>query len=249
MRKIYTLVASIFIAVTAFGQYDLEVNLVTPASMSTVGPVASQPIAFTMTNNGATIPANSSLWFIGVRIIDQATQELFALSDGTLNQVEGVGLPMAWETGMTVPSSMIEGAFDNPFSVNTSTWEGNVVGVWVLGISEDPVNELVPEDPNDTNNDNNTDAFLVGTSSSIAINTKDIKVFPNPAKNLVNFQVDGLENGNIVISSITGQVVVNTTISGTEKVDVSNLNNGVYIYKVVDANGEVVKTNKLVINK
>lgn len=90
---------------------------------------------------------------------------------------------------------------------------------------------------------------ITDATSSIAINTKDIKVFPNPAKNLVNFQVDGLENGNVVISSITGQVVVNTTISGTAKVDVSNLNNGVYIYKVVDANGEVVKTNKLVINK
>lgn len=86
-------------------------------------------------------------------------------------------------------------------------------------------------------------------SSSIAINEKDVKVFPNPANDFVTFQIDGLENGNVVISSITGQEVVNTSLNGVTKVDVSALNNGVYIYKISNSNGELVKTSKLVIQK
>lgn len=91
--------------------------------------------------------------------------------------------------------------------------------------------------------------FDGGSSSSIAINEKDVKVFPNPANDFVTFQIDGLENGNVVISSITGQEVINTSLNGVTKVDVSALNNGVYIYKISNSNGELVKTSKLVIQK
>ncbi|PKR80013.1 hypothetical protein CW751_12375 [Brumimicrobium salinarum] len=94
----------------------------------------------------------------------------------------------------------------------------------------------------------NTITLTSATSSLLSL-TKTINVYPNPATNVVNFKVDGLENGKIVINSITGQEVVNTTISNSKQVDVSNLNNGVYIYTVSNVNGEVVKTNKLVISK
>jgi len=52
-----------------------------------------------------------------------------------------------------------------------------------------------------------------------------------------------------MINSVSGQEVVNTQINGTKKVNVSHLNNGIYIYTLHNQNGEVVKTNKLVIRK
>jgi|SRR5690554_18635 len=77
-----------------------------------------------------------------------------------------------------------------------------------------------------------------------------VNVFPNPAVNTVTFDVKGLDNGTITINSITGQEVVNTTIAnGSKAVNVSHLNNGVYIYAVRNMNGEIIKTNKLVIRK
>jgi hypothetical protein len=91
---------------------------------------------------------------------------------------------------------------------------------------------------------------LSSTTSSIVELTKSVNVYPNPATNFVNFEIDGLENGTVTISSITGQEVVNTSFAnGVEKVDVNHLNNGVYIYTVRNLNGEVIKTNKLVIRK
>lgn len=96
-----------------------------------------------------------------------------------------------------------------------------------------------------------TNSNPVTLTSSVAVKKqiKELNIYPNPASNFVNFEIDGLENGNVIINSITGQEVVNTTINNSKQVDVSNLNNGVYIYTVRNSNGEVVKTNKLIIRK
>lgn len=116
--------------------------------------------------------------------------------------------------------------------------------VYVLSIADGTIAEV-----NQIAGPSNSITLTSEGSSSIAINEKDVKVFPNPANDFVTFQIDGLENGNVVISSITGQEVVNTSLNGVTKVDVSALNNGVYIYKITNSNGELVKTSKLVIQK
>ena len=96
------------------------------------------------------------------------------------------------------------------------------------------------------------DNIVVGNIVGVAkeeLKTK-VNVSPNPATNIVHFKIDGLENGTITINSIIGQKVINTSFSnGIKQIDVSKLNNGVYIYAIRNANGEIVKTNKLIIRK
>lgn len=76
-----------------------------------------------------------------------------------------------------------------------------------------------------------------------------VKAYPNPAKNNVNFVVPNAE-GTLTITSVTGQTVVSQPVENeVEKVNTHALNNGVYIYTVQDNAGQVIKTNKLVINK
>lgn len=86
--------------------------------------------------------------------------------------------------------------------------------------------------------------------STLGITTETVQnaiVYPNPAQNQVNV-ITGFDNGSVVINSVTGQVVANGTIvNGDSKIDVSNLNNGIYIYTIRNEEGAVVKTNKLVI--
>jgi len=109
----------------------------------------------------------------------------------------------------------------------------------------------MPDGTNTTVGTLSSASNAITLTSPLAVNEnfKAVNVYPNPATNFVNFKVDGLENGTVTINSVTGQEVVNTSINGTEKVNVNHLNNGVYIYTVRNANGEVVKTNKLVIRK
>lgn len=98
-------------------------------------------------------------------------------------------------------------------------------------------------------NSNKVTLTSSGGNVSVVEQTKSVNVYPNPATNFVNFEIDGLENGTVTINSITGQEVVNTSFANGTKIDVSHLNNGVYIYNVRNANNEMVKTNKLIIRK
>ena len=76
---------------------------------------------------------------------------------------------------------------------------------------------------------------------------QNVVVYPNPAQNQVNV-IAGFDEGSVVINSITGQEVVNGAIlNGGAKLDVSNLKSGIYIYTIRNQEGNVVKTNKLVI--
>jgi len=73
----------------------------------------------------------------------------------------------------------------------------------------------------------------------------NIVVFPNPTNGIINIQ---LNNGNAITStvlySVTGQKLME---SNQDKIDISNLSNGVYLLKVSDAKG--VSETKQVIKR
>jgi hypothetical protein len=63
-------------------------------------------------------------------------------------------------------------------------------------------------------------------------NTEEIQVFPNPATD--NFQIVNMQDkiSGIEIRSITGVIVKYSQFSNTSQIDISDLNNGLYIVKV-----------------
>ncbi len=76
---------------------------------------------------------------------------------------------------------------------------------------------------------------------------EDVKVFPNPATDVLNveFGTEAVVGVNII--DLNGQVISNNTISnGTAKVNVSNLQSGMYIFQGFDVNGNVLKTDKFI---
>lgn len=249
MKKVYLFVAAAFLSVTAFGQsYDIETALVSPASMSTVEANAAQVVDFTITNNGPdALPSGSTLWlcYMHINPVTQ-TQDIFAL-DGTPETVNGFEMPSDIPAGTPLPASAFGG-----LTINTTVFaEGDIVAVWALGLGEDP-NTIAAGDPNDTNNDNNLDGFVIGAGGNVGVAefaNFEVSVYPNPVVSTVNFKVDGLDNGTILISSITGQQVANVTINGEAQVDVTNYNNGVYVYSILDNNGKIVTVNKFVVQK
>ena len=77
-----------------------------------------------------------------------------------------------------------------------------------------------------------------------------IKAFPNPASDKVNFTFDGMENGTVKVYNIAGQLVKNENFNtNTVVLNVSDLENGVYLYNITDEKGNVVKQDKIVVNK
>lgn len=75
-------------------------------------------------------------------------------------------------------------------------------------------------------------------------------IFPNPAINSFNVDIKDKEITEIEIYQMDGSLVLNQEINAqTTLVDVSQVKAGVYIYKLIDVNQNVITTDKLVINK
>lgn len=65
-------------------------------------------------------------------------------------------------------------------------------------------------------------------------NALQINVYPNPAKNRV--AIEGIEAAEVNVYNALGQVV--KTVRGTNEIDLSGLVEGVYLLRIMDADGE-----------
>jgi hypothetical protein len=73
----------------------------------------------------------------------------------------------------------------------------------------------------------------------VPIQDGDVKVFPNPANNLLF--INGLnQNANVAIYDMTGKLIYNSELCNSQ-IDVSNFQSGVYMMKIETANGIVTK--------
>jgi len=84
--------------------------------------------------------------------------------------------------------------------------------------------------------------------SPAVIKTTGLNLYPNPAKNIVNISSSGLNNlpGKLTLMDILGNTVGAYSINTTTSIDVSKLNDGVYLYQLTGS-GKLLKTGKLII--
>jgi len=99
--------------------------------------------------------------------------------------------------------------------------------------------KLLPRDLND-----------VGISISInELEKENVSVYPNPVKEVINFKLESNAN-TILLLDVTGKTVKSIKANNTSvKVPLSNLDNGIYFYKVINNVGNVVAANKFVVAK
>lgn len=73
----------------------------------------------------------------------------------------------------------------------------------------------------------------------------DITVYPNPATNVLTFDISGLNNyAEIVVYDLSGRLVNNISVTNTKTtVDVSSMNGGMFIYRIIEKG-----TNNIVAN-
>jgi hypothetical protein len=75
----------------------------------------------------------------------------------------------------------------------------------------------------------------------------EITVYPNPAENDLYIKT-GLDQYTIQVMDISGRVVKNELLHGYNRIDISALNDGVYIYKVIGSDNVQLKTGKFVVS-
>jgi hypothetical protein len=75
--------------------------------------------------------------------------------------------------------------------------------------------------------------------------TSEINVYPNPAKNILNFNFTNVDARTIDIYDMSGKLVNTTEVrNNTMTVNVSEMSNGLYIYQIRDNDGNTIKFSK-----
>ena len=92
------------------------------------------------------------------------------------------------------------------------------------------------------------DVTVNENDASIEENDNDlgIVVYPNPAKELIHFDIESKDASEIVIYDPTGKIISTTDIEGkSTSVDLHKFNTGLYIYRILDTNGSTLHVNKI----
>jgi hypothetical protein len=71
---------------------------------------------------------------------------------------------------------------------------------------------------------------------------KNISFYPSPVENSFTINGDIAPNSTFEIVSLTGQVLLASTVSTNNKVDISNLSSGVYVCKLSNHNQVIART-------
>lgn len=76
----------------------------------------------------------------------------------------------------------------------------------------------------------------------------DIKVFPNPAKEVVNVSSSILDSKlTVYLYDMLGRLITSKTFTNFTTLDVANFNPGIYNYTIKDANKKIIQTNKIIL--
>lgn len=227
--------------------YDIQVVLNSPTSGATLPPNAAQTVSFTLKNNGpGVVPAGDTLW-LGYLHRDNSTQleTLYRLSDGVLNNVNGMIMPQEFAVGQSISSAQLGAIVGSPVTINTSSFvNGDRVYVWCLGSAENP-NTLLGGDDNDANNNNNRDFFKIGQNSSLTeLDLNEVVMYPNPSSNLVTIDFSSnYQSLNVVVYDLTGQIVrtVQDKNGSSISVSIHDLAAGIYQVAIQTEMGQVVR--------
>lgn len=82
-------------------------------------------------------------------------------------------------------------------------------------------------------------------------NNQEINIYPNPVQNIVNIEIisQKTKTHNIEIYNIQGKLIFMKQYKTSPlSIDISDLSNGIYMLKIKDENGNIIKNDKIVKN-
>ncbi|MCK4920744.1 MAG: T9SS type A sorting domain-containing protein [Bacteroidales bacterium] len=93
--------------------------------------------------------------------------------------------------------------------------------------------------------------LISGTNELLALPTSELMVYPNPADQLLNFSFiqDDYTSWNIEIIDLTGRLILKTNQPLNQSLNISDLNEGVYILSIRNMNSGFQNKQKIIIRR
>lgn len=203
-----------------------------------INDVAEQNAIFTEVNTNAGITVNNTVApdggggaYVWIGGNDLATEGDWAW-DGDNDSIGS----QFWQGTST--GSAVGGLYNNwgnePDDFNGQDALGMSLNGWPLGVAGEW---------NDVDH-TNTLYFVIKMPSTLNINEvgskAEIKLYPNPAKNILTIEKGDFSISEIVITNALGQTikVIKTKNANSKKIDISSLSNGIYNIKIITDKNE-----------
>ena len=228
-KNLFTVASICLLSLGASAQYDLEVNLVSPASAASATGTNNFVITYSVTNNGPNAVAAGDTLYLALLHSDNN----YSIANGAAGSVSLVVLPAAIPSGSTLNSQTV--------GLNATANLTGINGPVCLFVTVGNAGFTTIEgDPNDTDMDNNVDCFTsVPASASIAEEqTLTVVAFPNPASEILNLSIEGDVITSVSILGLDGKVI--STNTGTSA-QLDSLSAGMYVYEATTESGTVLR--------
>ena len=238
MKKIYLLLMAVALGTAVNAQEDLIISLdnYTDGQATSADPL---DLSFGMRNNsGFTIPMGDTVYFA-----IQIGAQVYTVDNLTPGFVTGTILGADWLDGtdLSVTAAVMSMSWiETQLGAKTGDVCAVIVGVGSASLSS--VTDVAPLD----------NVNCVDYTSFLAVDDLDlsqISAYPNPATNVINFNLGTNNVDQIQIIDISGRVIENISVnSSIESLDVSAYGNGVYFFQILKSD-EVLTTEKFVVSK
>ncbi len=179
-------------------------------------------------------PATTSLTF---EVTDAARQEqtiaFNAIEDQSL-EVGQITLTASASSGLPVTFELISG----PATLNGDIVSFNATGTVVVRASQEGNESFLPASPVEQ-------SFNVFTATGIGESAFNLRIYPNPASNVLRIELEERENAQIYLLSMDGKELMMVDGSANT-IDVSALRGGIYFLRITTS--DKVATYKIIKN-
>ncbi|MEI6595303.1 MAG: T9SS type A sorting domain-containing protein [Bacteroidota bacterium] len=224
--------------VFAFAQKNISIALTTP------GP-------YTAVVSGVALSASGTITNIGAALTSADTITVFMYVNGSRMTYTSNGTTYYWAA--MIPHGAIATNGTLPFTItpaltfNISTFFGATMCAKTYLFQNGALEDV------DTNNNIscNPITFSVNSGTSNISNiSQSVKVYPNPARDIVNFSIDGSIAKTITVLDITGRTIEVIKINTSDtQINIGEYNNGIYLYQIKSETDELIKSGKFNVSK
>ena len=222
--------------ISSFGAFaqtkDMKITMIKPADNDKI--INGQPfnIEYVITNNG-TVPTVASDSLIVLYIIN--TTQVISIAGQSpaifTNKIMNAGDTIWRKFTINLTISGLSGPTPLPFCAKLYAQNGNVT-----------------IDPDQSNN--NACVSITAPVSEIESALQKLEVYPNPASSILHISFDYEPAKEISIIDLSGRFIAKTIIEGNNtEINLSNLNNGMYLYQIIKNDGSIIKTGKFNVEK
>ena len=227
------------------GETEFEhvmMKMVPDAYGTTVNLQDREPFTFTETVDlaGTNVEEWDDLGVV-VWLQEEITQEVY---QSTYSVEDASFATDASLTSITVDGEPLPGFAPDVFEYTVYTWPGATEIPVVEALSTDPLATSIVVPANELPGSTTIDVFAedLGTYNTYTINfdygtgeisntLSGVRIYPNPTTGKVN--ISGADNAQVVVYSVTGEIVASFDNFTSSMIDLSDLTEGIYIMNIV----------------